>query len=101
MPIFIDIVKGNSVYEYGSYYLQNYTYYAYICQYLVPIVIHQGHGCSSAAQNMDGGKLPPMCILSVLSKLISIFIKSSVKNLLELIYGLIPKGKMSNMVPLT
>lgn len=33
MKIFVEIVSSNSVYEYGSFYLQNDTYYAYNISY--------------------------------------------------------------------
>ena len=63
MNIFIDIVKTNGVQEYGSYYLKNYTYYAYTSVYVELNSTHRELGCSSAALNTDGGKPPLTFIL--------------------------------------
>lgn len=62
MTIFIDIVKTNSVTEYGAFYLQNYTYYAYQVKYLVSTQNHHEPGYSNVAPNTAGGKQFPMYI---------------------------------------
>ena len=56
LKIFIDIVKTNGVHEYGSFYLKNYTYYAYFIGHLDKKQILQGLGCFNVVLNTDGGK---------------------------------------------
>jgi hypothetical protein len=97
MKIFVDIVKTNSVTEYGSYYLKDALYYAYLSSHSASTAIPREPGCSSAVLSTVGGRPSRTSILSAPSRSTSTSTKNSARNPSGLIFGLTLTVKILSM----